>query len=266
MATAAHAPRVVAPHRMPASRSPPAVVVLRFVVVVSLLRSSLPSSSCLSLFFLAERLRVRPGVASGLRGSPVHAASAAELARAARLARSAYPARAVRSPAPPPVQLCHLHFEKDKALARRFQPVLVNEPSQEDAVKILLGLREKYETYHKCKYTLEGINAAVYLSARYIPDRYLPDKAIDLIDEAGSRAQMESFKRKKEEQCSILSKSPDEYWQEIRAVQSTHEVVMQCSWLKYSLDENDKEDGVNIEVIGDNKIASPSMPPTLVDE
>lgn len=96
-------------------------------------------------------------------------------------------------------------------------------------MKILLGLREKYETYHKCKYTLEGINAAVYLSARYIPDRHLPDKAIDLIDEAGSRARMESFKKKKEEQCSVLSKSPDEYWQEIRAVQSMHEVVIQCS-------------------------------------
>ncbi|PWZ31079.1 Chaperone protein ClpD2, chloroplastic [Zea mays] len=111
----------------------------------------------------------------------------------------------------------------------------------------------------------EGINAAVYLSARYIPDRHLPDKAIDLIDEAGSRARMESFKKKKEEQCSILSKSPDEYWQEIRAVQSTHEVAL-VNRLKYSLDENDKEDGVNIEVIGDNKIASPSMPPTSVDE
>ncbi|XP_066395849.1 chaperone protein ClpD1, chloroplastic-like, partial [Miscanthus floridulus] len=93
-----------------------------------------------------------------------------------------------------------MHFEKDKALARRFQPVLVDEPSQEDAVKILLGLREKYETYHKCKFTLEAINAAVYLSARYIPDRQLPDKAIDLIDEAGSRARMESFNRKKEGQ------------------------------------------------------------------
>ncbi|ONM00539.1 hypothetical protein ZEAMMB73_Zm00001d030183 [Zea mays] len=136
---------------------------------------------------------------------------------------------------------------------------------REDAVKILLGLHEKYETYHKCKYTLEGINAVVYLSARYIPDRHLPDKVIDLIDEAGSRAQMESFKRKKEEQCSILSKSPDEYWQEIRAVQSTHEVAL-ANRLKHSLDENDKEDGVNIEVIGDNKIASPSMPPTSVDE
>ena len=92
-------------------------------------------------------------------------------------------------------------------------------------MKILLGLREKYETYHKCKFTLEAINAAVYLSARYIPDRQLPDKAIDLIDEAGSRARMESFNRKKEGQSSILLKSPDEYWQEIRAAQAMHEVV-----------------------------------------
>ncbi|THU50826.1 hypothetical protein C4D60_Mb06t24430 [Musa balbisiana] len=117
------------------------------------------------------------------------------------------------------------HFEKDKALARRFQPVLINEPSQEDAVKILLGLREKYEIHHKCTFTLEAINAAVYLSARYIPDRHLPDKAIDLIDEAGSRAHMDAFKKKKEEQISVLSKSPEEYWREIRAVQAMHEVV-----------------------------------------
>ncbi|URE10266.1 hypothetical protein MUK42_22313 [Musa troglodytarum] len=118
------------------------------------------------------------------------------------------------------------HFEKDKALARRFQPVLINEPSQEDAVKILLGLREKYEIHHKCTFTLEAINAAVYLSARYIPDRHLPDKAIDLIDEAGSRAHMDAFKKKKEEQISVLSKSPEEYWREIRAVQAMHEVVL----------------------------------------
>ncbi|XP_052152470.1 chaperone protein ClpD2, chloroplastic isoform X2 [Oryza glaberrima] len=146
-----------------------------------------------------------------------------------------------------------LHFDKDKALARRFQPVLVNEPSQEDAVKILLGLREKYETYHNCKYTLESINAAVYLSARYIADRHLPDKAIDLIDEAGSRARMESFKRKKEEQCSILSKSPDEYWQEIRAVQNMHEV-------------NDQEDAVDIELVGEDKTSPASMLSTSTDK
>lgn len=117
-------------------------------------------------------------------------------------------------------------FENDKALARRFQPVWVNEPSQEDAVKILLGLRQKYEAHHRCNYTLEALNAAVQLSARYIPDRYLPDKAIDLIDEAGSRARMEAFKRRIEEQAGILSSSPDEYWQEIRAVQAMHEMVM----------------------------------------
>ncbi|KAI6696048.1 hypothetical protein NL676_023758 [Syzygium grande] len=117
------------------------------------------------------------------------------------------------------------HFEQDKALARRFQPVLVNEPSQEDAVRILLGLRNKYEAHHKCIFTLEAINAAVQLSARYIPDRYLPDKAIDLIDEAGSRAHIDAFKRKKEQQICILSKSPDDYWQEIRTVQAMHEVV-----------------------------------------
>ncbi|TYH61490.1 hypothetical protein ES332_D07G055700v1 [Gossypium tomentosum] len=117
-------------------------------------------------------------------------------------------------------------FEKDKALARRFQPVWINEPSQEDAVGILLGLREKYESHHHCRYTLEAINAAVYLSARYIPDRYLPDKAIDLIDEAGSRARIEAFRRKREQETDILSKAPNDYWEEIRTVQAMHEVVI----------------------------------------
>ncbi|KAJ8752593.1 hypothetical protein K2173_005482 [Erythroxylum novogranatense] len=116
-------------------------------------------------------------------------------------------------------------FENDKALARRFQPLLVNEPSQEDAVKILLGLRQKYEAHHRCTFSPEAISAAVYLSARYIADRYLPDKAIDLIDEAGSRANIEAHRRKKEQQTCILSKSPDDYWQEIRNVQAMHELV-----------------------------------------
>lgn len=119
-----------------------------------------------------------------------------------------------------------LHIEKDKAFARRFQPVLINEPSQEDAVQILLGLREKYESHHKCRYSVEAINAAVQLSARYIPDRYLPDKAIDLIDEAGSKSRMQAHKRRKEQQISILSQPPSDYWQEIRAVQAMHEVIL----------------------------------------
>ena len=88
-----------------------------------------------------------------------------------------------------------------------------------------MGLQEKYEAHHKCKYTLDALNAAVYLSTRYIPDRYLPDKAIDLIDEAGSRARMEGFKKKKEGQVDILTKSPNDYWQEIKAVQAMHDVV-----------------------------------------
>lgn len=96
-------------------------------------------------------------------------------------------------------------------------------------MRILLGLREKYEAYHNCRFTLEAINAAVHLSAKYISDRYLPDKAIDLIDEAGSRACIEAFKRKKEQQTRILSKSPDDYWQEIRTVKAMHEVVMTVS-------------------------------------
>ncbi|KAJ9671300.1 hypothetical protein PVL29_025135 [Vitis rotundifolia] len=126
-------------------------------------------------------------------------------------------------------------FEKDKALARRFQPVLINEPSQEEAVRILLGLREKYEAHHKCRFTLEAINAAVHLSARYIPDRRLPDKAIDLIDEAGSKARMEAYKRKKEKQTSVLLKSPDDYWQEIRAVQAMHE--MEAAMVRLDMSE-----------------------------
>lgn len=88
-----------------------------------------------------------------------------------------------------------------------------------------MGLREKYESHHKCRYSLEAINAAVELSSRYIPDRYLPDKAIDLIDEAGSKSRMQAHKRRKEQQISVLSQSPSDYWQEIRAVQTMHEVV-----------------------------------------
>jgi ATP-dependent Clp protease ATP-binding subunit ClpC len=86
------------------------------------------------------------------------------------------------------------HIEKDAALARRFQPVIVNEPSQDESVQILKGLRDKYEAHHKLKITDEAIEAAVKMSSRYINDRYLPDKAIDLIDEAASLVRMENLK------------------------------------------------------------------------
>ena len=82
-------------------------------------------------------------------------------------------------------------FEKDKALERRFQKVMIDEPSREDAISILRGLKEKYESHHKVQIKDAAIIAAVELSTRYIADRYLPDKAIDLIDEAASKLRME---------------------------------------------------------------------------
>ena len=85
------------------------------------------------------------------------------------------------------------YIEKDAALERRFQPVMVGEPSEEEAVEILKGLRDRYEAHHKVKITDEAIDAAVKLSSRYIADRFLPDKAIDLMDEASSRVRLRSF-------------------------------------------------------------------------
>lgn len=82
------------------------------------------------------------------------------------------------------------HFEKDSALARRFQKVEVPEPSSEDAFNILLGLKDRYEAYHKVTYKEEALKTAVELSSKYIKDRYLPDKAIDIMDEAGAYARL----------------------------------------------------------------------------
>ena len=85
------------------------------------------------------------------------------------------------------------YIEKDAALERRFQPVTVGEPNEEDAIAILKGLRDRYEAHHKVKITDEAIDAAVKLSSRYIADRYLPDKAIDLIDEAASKVRLSAL-------------------------------------------------------------------------
>ena len=85
------------------------------------------------------------------------------------------------------------YIEKDAALERRFSPVLVQEPSEEDTIKILDGLRDKYEAHHNVKITDEAIKSAVELSTRYVNDRFLPDKAIDLIDEAASKVKMQTY-------------------------------------------------------------------------
>merc|ERR1712137_626894 len=83
------------------------------------------------------------------------------------------------------------HFEKDKALERRFQKVMVDEPNIEDSISILRGIKDKYEAHHKVKILDEALIGAVKLSSRYISDRFLPDKAIDLMDEAASKLRLE---------------------------------------------------------------------------
>ncbi|MFA1236695.1 hypothetical protein ACDI77_27410, partial [Klebsiella pneumoniae] len=84
------------------------------------------------------------------------------------------------------------YIEKDAALARRFQPVFVSEPSVEDTISILRGIKEKYEVHHGVRITDSALVAAATLSNRYITDRFLPDKAIDLIDQAGARVRLRS--------------------------------------------------------------------------
>jgi ATP-dependent Clp protease ATP-binding subunit ClpC len=107
------------------------------------------------------------------------------------------------------------HVEKDAALERRFQPINVGEPSKEEAVEILKGVRDKYEAHHRVKITDDAVVAAVDLSDRYITDRFLPDKAIDLVDEAASRVRLKSFTappdlKKLEEQVEKLRKEKED--------------------------------------------------------
>lgn len=107
------------------------------------------------------------------------------------------------------------HIEKDGALSRRFQPVFVNEPSSDDCKKILHGIASSYEGFHNVKYDKEAIDLCVDLSIKYIHDRYLPDKAIDLMDQAGSKVKIEEFKRpeeakKIESKIENLMKAEDE--------------------------------------------------------
>ncbi len=107
------------------------------------------------------------------------------------------------------------HIEKDAALERRFQPITVGEPSKEEAVEILKGVRDKYEAHHRVKITDDALEAAVKLSDRYITDRFLPDKAIDLIDEAASRIRLKSFTappdiKDMEEKVERLSKEKED--------------------------------------------------------
>ena len=157
------------------------------------------------------------------------------------------------------------HIERDAALERRFQPVMVGEPSIEDTIEILKGLRERYEQHHRLKITDDALEAAAHLGDRYISDRFLPDKAIDLIDEAGSRVRL------------INSKLPPEAKQidrELRQVQKQkeesvrdqnfdqagqlREKEMELSAKIKEVLENKKESTAGDQSDGDNSVKSDS--------
>ncbi len=123
------------------------------------------------------------------------------------------------------------YFEKDKALERRFQKVIIDEPNEEDAVSILRGLKERYETHHKVRIKDEAIIAAVELSHRYISDRFLPDKAIDLIDEAAAKLRL---------QMDSLPEELDEIERRIRQLEIEREAIKRENDKK-KLDELNKE-------------------------
>ncbi len=127
------------------------------------------------------------------------------------------------------------HVEKDAALARRFQPVTVEEPGREAAAEVLRGLRERYETHHRLKLTEDALLAAVDLSIRYLPERYLPDKAIDLMDEACARVRMEDPQKKqvdREDVAAVLAA-----WTGIPVRSLTEEESLRCLRLEEALRE-----------------------------
>ena len=121
------------------------------------------------------------------------------------------------------------YIEKDAALERRFQPVMVEEPSEDEAVEILFGLRERYEAHHMCEITDDAIIAAVQISSRYIADRFLPDKAIDLIDEAGSAARIKQYMFQKEQTGEVdkaTSMEAMEMWRALKQVSEAKEAAV----------------------------------------
>lgn len=137
------------------------------------------------------------------------------------------------------------HVEKDSALARRLQPVQVEEPSVEDAIKIMDGLKDKYETHHKVKIKDDAIEAAVELTDRYISDRYLPDKAIDVIDEASSRERIENYDQEDDKATGLdyLEELKDEKKKAIedQDFEKAAELRDEINKLKFDMEEEEEE-------------------------
>jgi ATP-dependent Clp protease ATP-binding subunit ClpC len=155
------------------------------------------------------------------------------------------------------------YIEKDAALERRFQPVVVEEPSEEEAIQILKGLRDSYEAHHKVKITDEALIAAVKMSSRYINDRYLPDKAIDLMDEAASKVRLSSFitspeVKELEQELEKLDGEKEEaikteaYEKAGEIKKQQEEITNKINMLKV---QTEKEKQASELVVGENEIA-----------
>ena len=155
------------------------------------------------------------------------------------------------------------HIEKDAALERRFQPVQVEEPSEEETLEILRGIKDKYEVHHQVQITDDAIKAAVKLSARYIADRYLPDKAIDLLDEAASKVRLRAFTaptniKELEEQLSILGEQKEiaimneEYEKASEIKRKENEIKEKIANAKVEWDAKHTK---NNQVVGEEEIA-----------
>ncbi len=155
------------------------------------------------------------------------------------------------------------YIEKDAALERRFQPVVVEEPSEEEAILILKGLRDSYEAHHKVKITDEALEAAVKMSSRYINDRYLPDKAIDLMDEAASKVRLSTYItspeiKELETQIQVLEEEKEqaikseEYEKAGELKRQQEDITLKMNALQVK-SEKEKQD--NLLVVGENEIA-----------
>ncbi|QEH70176.1 ATP-dependent Clp protease ATP-binding subunit [Cellulosilyticum sp. ST5] len=155
------------------------------------------------------------------------------------------------------------HIEKDAALERRFQPVQVEEPSEEETLEILRGIKDKYEVHHQVQITDDAIKAAVKLSARYIADRYLPDKAIDLLDEAASKVRLRAFTaptniKELEEQLSSLGEQKEiaimneEYEKASEIKRKENEIKEKIANAKVEWDAKHTK---NNQVVGEEEIA-----------
>ena len=147
------------------------------------------------------------------------------------------------------------HIEKDAALERRFQPVLVGEPSEEDALENLKGLRDRYEAFHKAKITDEALEAAVSLSSRYITDRFLPDKAIDVVDEAASKVRMK-----------VVSAAPDVKALETQLadVKKEKEAAVTAQEFEKAAEMRDEEKRIEKEINDKKKAAKENSDAKLV--